>query len=140
MNTNEIGNMTESVILSEFQKNGIAVSIPFGRNEVYDFVIKTKNGFKSVQVKHGTYKNGCVVADITHKRTYKKTTKDSYKGLVDYIAIWCSYNNSSYLIDLNAFEANQNAILRIESPKRNNHISRIKWAKDYEFFKVIQSL
>lgn len=93
MNSNTIGNMTESVILSEFQKLEIPVSIPFGRNEPYDFVIDTKDGFKSVQVKHGLYKNGCVVAEITHKRTYKKTQKDSYKGVVDYIAIWCSQIN-----------------------------------------------
>ena len=35
MNSNTIGNMTESVILSEFQKLEIPVSIPFGRNEDY---------------------------------------------------------------------------------------------------------
>lgn len=38
MNTNTIGNMTESVVLSEFQKMEIPVSIPFGRNEPYDLL------------------------------------------------------------------------------------------------------
>ena len=45
MNTNTLGNMTESVILTEFQKNEIPVLIPFGRNEPYDFVVDTKKGF-----------------------------------------------------------------------------------------------
>ena len=133
MNSNTIGNMTESVILSEFQKLEIPVSIPFGRN---DFVIDTKDGFKSVQVKHGLYKNGCVVAEITHKRTYKKTQKDSYKGVVDYIAIWCSQINRSYLLDLSNFRANKAACLRIEAPQNNSCISTIIWAAPYELKKV----
>ena len=136
MNTNTIGNMTESVVLSEFQKMEIPVSIPFGRNEPYDFVIDTKDGFKSVQVKHGIYKNGCVVAEITHKRTYKKTQKDSYKGVVDYIAIWCSQINKSYLLDMKSFRANKVACLRIEAPRNNSCISTIVWAAPYELKKI----
>lgn len=136
MNTNTIGNMTESVVLSEFQKMEIPVSIPFGRNEPYDFVIDTKDGFKSVQVKHGIYKNGCVVAEITHKRTYKKTQKDSYKGVVDYIAIWCSQINKSYLLDMKSFRANKVACLRIETPRNNSCISTIVWAAPYELKKI----
>ena len=65
--TKGMGNKAEIVIISEFIKVGIAVSIPFGNNEVYDLIIDTKLGFKSVQVKHGTYRNGCVVADIRHR-------------------------------------------------------------------------
>lgn len=140
MNSNTIGNMAESVILSEFQKMEIPVSIPFGRNEPYDFVIDTKNGFKSVQVKHGIYKNGCVIAEITHKRTYKKTQKDSYKGVVDYIAIWCSQINKAYLLKIDEFSANNEARLRVDMPKNNSCISTIIWAEDYEFSGVANSL
>lgn len=140
MNSNTIGNMTESVILSEFQKLEIPVSIPFGRNEPYDFVIDTKDGFKSVQVKHGIYKNGCVVSEITHKRTYKKTQKDSYKGIVDYIAIWCSQLDKAYLLDLNKFKANKTAYLRVEKPRNNACISTIVWAESYELKKIASAL
>ena len=140
MNSNTIGNMTESVILSEFQKLEIPVSIPFGRNEPYDFIIDTKDGFKSVQVKHGIYKNGCVVSEITHKRTYKKTQKDSYKGVVDYIAIWCSQLDKAYLLDLNSFKANKTAYLRVEQPRNNACISTIVWAEPYEFKKIALAL
>ena len=136
MNSNTIGNMTESVILAEFQKLEIPVCIPFGRNEPYDFVIETKDGFKSIQVKHGRYENGCVVSEICHNRTYKKTQKDSYKGVVDYIAIWCSELNKAYLLETDKFKANKTAILRIVPPKNNSCISTIVWAKEYDFCKI----
>lgn len=140
MNSNTIGNMTECVILAEFQKLEIPVSIPFGRNEPYDFVIETKDGFKSVQVKHGTYKNGCVVSEICHKRSYKKTQKDSYKGVVDYIAIWCSELDKAYLLKIDEFNANKTAYLRVDHPKNNSCISTIIWADKYEFKIVASSL
>lgn len=136
MNSNTIGNMAESVILAEFQKMEIPVSIPFGRNEPYDFIIDTKDGFKSVQVKHGTYKNGCVVSEITHKRTYKKTYRESYKGVVDYIAIWCSELNKAYLLKPDEFRASKTAYLRIEPPKNNACINSVIWAEQYEFSRV----
>lgn len=140
MNSNTIGNMAESVILAEFQKMEIPVSIPFGRNEPYDFIIDTKEGFKSVQVKHGTYKNGCVVSEITRKRTYKKTQRVSYKGIVDYIAIWCSEINRAFLLKPEEFKAIQTAYLRVEQPKNNSCISTIVWAEQYDFHKVAKKI
>lgn len=140
MNSNTIGNMAESVILAEFQKMEIPVSIPFGRNEPYDFIIDTKEGFKSVQVKHGTYKNGCVVSEITRKRTYKKTQRVSYKGIVDYIAIWCSEINRAFLLKPEEFRAIQTAYLRVEQPKNNSCISTIVWAEQYDFHKVAKKI
>lgn len=136
VNSNTIGNMAESVILSEFQKMEIPVCIPFGRNEPYDLIIDTKDGFKSVQVKHGKYKNGCIVSEITHKRTYKKTQRESYKGVVDYIAIWCSELNRSYLIKPDEFRAIKTAYLRVDQPKNNASISTVVWAEQYEFEKI----
>lgn len=140
MNTNTLGNMTESVILTEFQKNEIPVLIPFGRNEPYDFVVDTKKGFKSIQVKHGILKNGCIVADIRHRRTTKKKIYDTYYKIVDYIAVWCSQINKIYLLPLEEIKDKTNVWLRIEEPKNNSCISTIIWAKDFEFDKRIAEL
>lgn len=78
-----MGNKAEIVIMSEFIKNGIPVSVPFGQNEPYDLVIDTKYGFKSVQIKHGTYRNGCVTADIRHKIGFSKKKYSTYDGKTD---------------------------------------------------------
>ena len=38
MNTKDKGNIGEAVILAEFMKKGISVSIPFGDNARYDLI------------------------------------------------------------------------------------------------------
>lgn len=70
--TKDQGNKAEIAVISEFIKRGFSVSIPFGQNDPFDLVVKFPDGFKSVQVKHGIIKNGCVYADIRHKRGYAK--------------------------------------------------------------------
>ena len=95
-----MGNKAEIVIISEFIKNDIPVSIPFGQNEPYDLVIETNHGFKSVQIKHGTYRNGCVVADIRHRTGFSKIAYTTYDGKVDYIAVWCEELDTCYLLSI----------------------------------------
>ena len=138
--TKGMGNKAEIVIISEFIKVGITVSIPFGNNEVYDLIIDTKLGFKSVQVKHGTYRNGCVVADIRHRKGYDKKKYDTYDGKVDYIAVWCEELDTCYLLDMNDCNGKTCLNLRIDLPKNNSCISTIIWAKDYEFKSKVLSL
>lgn len=138
--TKGMGNKAEIVIMSEFIKHGIAVSIPFGNNEAYDLVIDTKQGFKSVQVKHGSIHNGCVLADIRHRKGYDKIKYDTYDGKVDYIAIWCEEIDSCYLIDIAECNGKTRLNLRIEAPKNNSCISTIVWAKDYVFHDKVMSL
>ena len=139
-NTKEIGNRAEIVIISEFIKSGIAVSIPFGNNEAYDLVIDASSGFKSVQVKHGIYKNGCVVADIRHRKGYDKRKYDTYDDKVDYIAVWCEELDTCYLLDMNDCNGRTTLNLRVDLPKNNSCISTIVWAKDYEFKTKVKSL
>ncbi len=137
MNTKNIGNKAEIAIISEFIKNDIAVSVPFGQNEPYDLVINTNKGFKSVQIKHGTYRNGCIVADIRHRIGFSKIKYSTYTGIVDYIAVYCSQLDSCYLLDINECNDKTFLQLRIDSPKNNSCISTIIWAKDYEMSKKV---
>ena len=137
MNTKVKGNKAESVILSELVKQNIPVMIPFGDNEKYDFVIDLHDSFKSVQVKYGTYANGCITADIRHRIGAKRIKYETYAGKVDYIGIWCEAIDKSYLVPI--LFANKTVItLRIDKPK-NNSVKRIVWAKDYELVKIIHS-
>ena len=128
-----LGNKAEIVIISEFIKNDIPVSIPFGQNEPYDLVIQAKDGFKSVQVKHGTYREGCVISDIRHRTGFSKISYGTYDGKADYIAVWCEELNTCYLLDINECQGKTQLRLRIDMPINNSCISTIIWAKDYEF-------
>lgn len=136
----DMGNKAEIVIISEFIKNGIAVSIPFGQNEPYDLLIETKQGFKSVQVKHASYRNGCVVSDIRHRVGFSKIKYASYQGKVDYIAVWCEELDKSYLLNIADCGERTYLRLRIENPKNNSCVTKVKWAKDYEFEKALNLL
>lgn len=130
MNTKRKGNKAEAVILSEFVKRGFPTMLPFGDNEKYDIVVEINGEFKSIQIKHGRYDNGCVKASVKHRADKDNST--TYIGKVDYIAIWCEEVNECYLLNLKTFLNKGEAILRIEPPKNNSSISTVVWAKDYE--------
>ena len=140
INTKSTGNKAEIVIISDFIKNDIPVSLPFGDNQPYDIVIDTKDGFKSVQVKHGIFKNGVVVADVRKRIGSSRIGYVTYDDLVDYIAIWCEYLNKCYLLSMKECDNKTNIYLRVDKPKNNPCISTITWAKDYEFIKKITNL
>lgn len=136
MSTKLKGNKAESIIMSEFIRREIPVLIPFGDNEKYDLVVEIDGKFKSVQVKYGAYKNGCVIADVRHRIGNKRINYETYANKVDYIAIWCEYNNVSYLIPI--LEADKTYItLRIENPKTFSPLTTIMWGVDFEFSKQL---
>lgn len=135
MNTKVKGNKAEGIILSQFLRYDIPVLLPFGDNEKYDLVIDINDEFKSVQVKHGRYRNGCVISDIRHRIGKNRIDYETYNGKVDYIAIWCSEIDECYIIDLKEFQ-NTEVRLRVEDAKKNH--PSINWADEYllkEFLK-----
>lgn len=135
--TKRKGNKAESVILSEFVKNEIPVSLPFGDNEKYDLIIELKSKFYSVQVKHGNLKNGVILVDLRHRIGVKRIKYETYYNKVDLIAVWCEQNNMSYLLPMDLFGNKILAILRITPPKKNSCISKVFWAENFEFNKII---
>lgn len=139
-NTKSLGNKAEIAIISEFVKNDIPVSLPFGDNQPYDIVIDTPMGFKSVQVKHGLLKNGVIFADIRKRIGSDRINYITYEKLADYIAIWCEKLNACYLLDINECEHKTGVSLRVDTPKKHTNLSSIVWAKDYELDKKIKEL
>lgn len=134
MNSKSKGDISETAIMLAFLKLGMAVSIPFGDNESYDLVVDFNGTFKSIQVKTGSFRNGCVVADLKNSINTKNVVKEkrkreSYVGKVDYIAIYCIELNKCYLINPENFGAK--AYLRIDPPK-NNQTKNIVWAENYK--------
>ena len=139
INTKDIGNKAEIAVMCKFIHCGIPVSVPFGNSEVYDLVIDTKDGFKSVQVKHGVYRNGCVVACVEKLTGYRNRQVHDYVGLVDYLAIYCSELGTCYLVKPEE-SAKHQIYLRIEPPKNNSSVSTVKWAKDVTFEEVVKTM
>lgn len=137
--TKDIGNKAEITIIAELVKKGFSVSIPFGQNDPFDIVVRCGGEFKSIQIKNGVYRNGCVSADIRHKIGYDKKAYSTYDGEADYIAVWCEEVDECYILSLEECNGRNFLHLRIDPPKRNSCISTVVWAKDYTLDKWAES-
>ena len=134
MNTKQIGDTSEAVVIAELIKSGKTVLLPFGDNQRYDIGIDDGGKLIRVQVKTGKLKNGVIIANTcssacsTVGRT--KRTRQNYKGQADLFAIYCFETNKVYLISVSDV-GDVGLSLRIDAPK-NNQTLGVKWAKDYE--------
>lgn len=135
LTTNQIGNITEAMIISKLLKNGKQVLLPFGEGYRYDLVIEDDDEkFKKVQCKTGRIRNGVIIFNtcslfFNTKERYKK----SYINEIDLFAVYCPDNETVYLVPVKEVGKTK-AALRIE-PTKNNQKKFIRYAKDYELNK-----
>lgn len=139
-NTKSKGNKAEAIVLAEFVKNNIPVLLPFGDNEKYDLVFEFGGTFRSVQVEYGRVRNGCVIADIRHRIGFKRIKYETYFNKVDFIAVWCEYNDKVYLLPIKELGDKIEARLRLDPPLNNASISTVCWAKQFEFNLVLSRI
>lgn len=144
INTKILGNTTEMECMLECIKLGIQVSIPFGEDSRYDFIMDYKNKLYRIQSKHcseiinnlnqvvaiklKTVRQSGSNATI-HTRT--KYTKDE----IDYFST--SYNGKCYLIPVE--QCSNEKTLRIIPPK-NGQVTGISFLENYELSEVLKTL
>lgn len=136
MNTNSIGNVTEIECILAFTKLGYQVSLPFGGQARYDFLIDVQGEILKIQVKTCTPQEdgNCIKIDCRNSQ-YKKGhyTHTKYKNEeIDFFATF--YNGKCYLIPVE--ECSVGKRLRF-APCKNGQIKEINFAKDYELEMVI---
>ena len=144
INTKILGNTTEIECMLECMKLGIQVSIPFGEDSRYDFIMDYNGTLYRIQSKHCSEvvdADGQIVAikfktvrqsgsnASTHTRT--KYTKDE----IDYFST--SYAGKCYLVPVE--QCSDLKLLRIASPK-NGQLKGISFLKDYELSEVLKTL
>lgn len=144
INTKILGNTTEMECMLECMKLGIQVSIPFGEDSRYDFIMDYKGKLYRIQSKHCSEivdSSNQVVAvkfktvrqsgsnATIHTRT--KYTKDE----IDYFST--SYNGKCYLVPVE--QCSNEKILRIIPPK-NGQIVGISFLENYELSEVLKTL
>ena len=144
INTKILGNTTEMECMLECMKLGIQVSIPFGEDSRYDFILDYAGKLYRIQSKHCSEvldNTGKVVAvkfktvrqsgsnASTHTRT--KYTKDE----IDYFST--SYEGKCYLVPVE--QCSDLKLLRLVPPK-NGQIKGISFLKDYELSEVLKTL
>lgn len=130
MNPKEVGEKTEASILNHFIQKGVPVSIPWGNNQRYDFIIDLEGKLLKAQCKTGTYKNGVVSFAASSKAGGK--ARKAYQGQIDCFLVYCEVLNKFYMVPIEGI-SNKNAMsLRIDPLKKFGPKSTINWAKDYE--------
>lgn len=132
--TNAIGDISESAIITRFLQLGYVVLTPYGGNQRYDLVIEDAEGqFWRVQCKTVRIEdNGTVVAFSTANHNYALKNKQMrhYRGQCDYFAAYCEKLNKVYLIPVDQVGTTK-VNLRLV-PAKNNQEKNVRWAQDYE--------
>lgn len=138
MNTKAKGNIGEAIILSEFVKRGIQVSIPFGDNARYDLIAEFNGKLNKIQIKYCSQlsETGSITCKTSSSKNHTTNKRlDTYKNDVDYIAFYIQPWNDSCLIPIEDCLGNTLS-LRKEKPK-NNQSKKIHLVDDYSFDKIL---
>lgn len=133
----EIGNRSESIILSAYIKAGLTVSIPFGSGASYDLLVDAGTDIFKIQVKTAWLSKGVLKYKCLRRQPKNEARRPYKKGEVDYIAVYCPANDSLYGIPA------ENHLglgwLRLE-PVKNGQSKLIRWASDYLWEKHLEEL
>lgn len=141
MDTKRLGNIGESVAISEFTKHYIPIYIPFGDDEKADLIAEFNGKLNKIQVKTSQKAaNGKMVFDLT-SCTNHRSNGGKHKYTADEIDYFFCYNierDKSFLIK--APDKPLSVItIRYENPK-NGHTKNINTEENLSFEKVISSI
>lgn len=140
LDTKQKGNLTELQCITACYELGYNVSIPYGENSRYDFVLDVDGKLLKVQVKTSRNKkaiknpNDAIVFTCRSSNTnasgntYHRYTKDQ----IDYFATY--WNGKCYLVSVE--ECSVEKTLWFSSPA-NGQKSMISMASDYELAKTL---
>jgi hypothetical protein len=133
--TDKTGDISESAIITRLLQSGYVVLTPYGKNHRYDLVIEDADGqFWRIQCKTGWMDEEHTVITFATASSYNHTAKQkgwrSYKGQIEYFAIYVEQLEKVYLVPADAV-GNAKAMLRL-TPTKNKQEKNIRWAQDYE--------
>jgi PD-(D/E)XK endonuclease len=133
--TDKTGDISEAAITVHLLQSGYEVLTPYGKNHRYDLMIEDADGkCWRVQCKTGWMDEAHTVITFATASSYNHTAKQkgwrSYKGQVDYFAVYVEQIGKVYLVPVNAVGAAK-AMLRL-TPTKNKQEKNIRWAQDYE--------
>ena len=141
LTTNQMGWLAEAAVIHECAKLGVPVAKPLD-DQRYDLVLDLGTRFLRVQCKWSP-RIGDVIAVRT--RTCRRAREGrlihrGYKpGEIDAIAAYCAENGTSYLLPIELSVNRTSVQLRLE-PTKNNQVSGIRWARDFEFRATLETL
>lgn len=138
MISKEKGNIGEAIILAEFIKRGIQVSIPFGDNARYDLIADFNGKLNRIQIKYCSRLSennsiSCPCASSTYHTTHKHY--QTYENDVDYFAFYLAPWEICVLVPIEEIGTKKQFVLRKDKPANNQ--SNYNDVKNYSFDAVI---
>ena len=139
MNSKDKGNIGESIVLAEFVKRGIQVSIPFGDNARYDLIAEFNGKLNKIQVKYcnqlsTTGSVSCPCASSTNHTTNKHLS--TYENDVDYICFYLACWDVVTIVPIVQIGTKKTISFRLDKPKTTNQFN-INLVEDYSFDKIL---
>jgi hypothetical protein len=139
MNSKDKGNIGEAIVLGEFVKRNIQVSIPFGDNARYDLVADFNGKLNKIQVKYCNQKiteNNSISCPCSSSKNHT-TNKclSSYENDVDYIAFYLVEWNYPLLVPISVIGTRKTMVFRKTKPLNNQ--SNVNLIEDYSFDKTL---
>jgi len=130
-NPKAIGERSEAMVLAALLRHGELVAVPFGDNQRYDLLIDKGERVLRVQVKTGRLTDDGAVTFASCSSAYHRGGgKRSYRGEIDYFAVYCPDNDKIYFVPVDAC-GSFTGKLRVKPP-RNNQRRGIIWAEHFE--------
>jgi hypothetical protein len=134
--TNVKGKLAETMLLAEFVRRGIRVSLPYQADSPYDMVVEM-GGLIRVQVKWGRVEDGCVLfacASQQRANTSAGFRRAAYQD-VDMFGVYCGELEECYLVGADAVS---NTIMRLRlQPSRQT--ARVHYADEYRLSSVLDA-
>ena len=126
----ELGNHSESIILSAYLKEGFIVSIPFGSGASYDLLVDTGSNIYKIQVKTAWINKGVLKYKSLRRQPNTEKRRPYKDSEADFLAVYCPANETLYGIPVKDHPTG--GWLRI-APVRNGQAKKIRWATDYSW-------
>lgn len=135
MNTKQKGDITELECITYFYKLGFDISIPYGENSRYDFIVDNGKDLLKIQCKTCQIKKDSIIVPCRSIRTNRKRNRVILytKAEIDYFATF--YNGRCYLIDV--IENVNTKTLRFKPTEAVNQFG-ISLLEDYSLENVLK--
>lgn len=139
-NSRAVGNIGESIAISEFVKRELPVFVPFGQNSPVDILTFLNGKFVKIQVKTTEeVKNGAMEFDISRTNGFTGRRKMYEKNEVDYFFLYCVENDFRGLISYEDLNSRYSLKIRCEKAK-NGQTKKINNIEKYRFENRIKTL
>jgi hypothetical protein len=132
--TKSVGDRSELEVMGALMRNGYRISLPFGENHRYDLIADDGEQLFRVQVKTGRLRNGAIrmtcCSSHFHRRKSGERSMHSYRGEVDFLAVYCPETKKVYLLPESEL-VETHGHLRV-TPTKNRQIRNVRWARQFE--------